>query len=1023
MKLNRNKIYSFALAAVFALTLAGCGGGGGGTAEEPAPPVPTPEEMCTDAGGRYNADGSCTSAADLDQEMIDAAQMAAAMAAAAANTALDEAKAAFNAIAGLESYDELHYGLVSGAVSDAVNAKQAADAANQAAMDADTPEAAREAQKDAEDARDAARDALADANMFAQAVKNAKAAVDQAEADRLAEEERMRMEAQLTEDLAAAVKRAMDANAAAAGVPAAAAAAVATVTAMEGATPAQGAAAQDAANRAATAAATALSSHATAISAQNDRNLTAANAAADAAEQAQMDAEAALGEINAIIAGLQDDIDMAADERQRMMDVAAARTAADMSAMAAEADATKAEAAADRVEEIAPNSAAATSAREAATAARTAATLARAAHAAIMDDMSKNDADEQADEAAKQAMYANGGYMTANTIKDTTETNLGIAQEDNRKRDIANATREANVAAMAARAFATAARTSATNARNAANAANTSYMNAQKYRTDSENAKIKFMEADAAATAAETAATAAEMAADAAEAAHAGIDPNGSGADAQEAQMTAETKQGEASDSADTASTQYMTAMTAMENAAMYASTHVLGLFKSANPEDDPETKDNAATEDVVENNENANRVAAVATALGQAAAAANQTSTAGTEATGISVVWNANVEDDPDTPADEAVTNVREFAITADGSVFAHTDLSADPPTATSKALTPLGALGEFEGVELVREPATGDNVYVHIYTDITQQVPGTPESTVEFDRVVLSGQPVGALSRIELGTDATVTTTAGTSTFTAAYDHDDDGEDAITGATFSCSSGDCSVTFADNEVTQLGSGWTVSGVRAEGTRTIAAVDAVPDADYLTFGVWLSVPDTTGVNNTGVEVGAFSFGSQAHTVNAAITGSATYEGPAVGVRSMGGEVSHVDGTATLTANFGAIDTDAERTTSPPADTTPGSISGTVDIGGMTVHLGEDSDVSDGITGNTRAGDIVHQDAGTATYMYTGVWRGAFYGPADDGATPAQPIAPGSVAGTFGVSGGEDDTAMSLIGAFGAHKQ
>ena len=98
---------------------------------------------------------------------------------------------------------------------------------------------------------------------------------------------------------------------------------------------------------------------------------------------------------------------------------------------------------------------------------------------------------------------------------------------------------------------------------------------------------------------------------------------------------------------------------------------------------------------------------------------------------------------------ADEAVTNVREFAVTADGSAFAHADLSADPPTATSK---PLMALGDFEGVELVREPETGDNVYVHIYTDITQQVAGTPEMTVEFDRVVISGQPVGPLSRITL-------------------------------------------------------------------------------------------------------------------------------------------------------------------------------------------------------------------------------------------------------------------------------
>ena len=70
-----HKLYAFALAAVFALTLAGCGGGGGGTAAAPDPeptPMPTPQETCEGAGGRYNADGSCTSAEDLAAEMAEA---------------------------------------------------------------------------------------------------------------------------------------------------------------------------------------------------------------------------------------------------------------------------------------------------------------------------------------------------------------------------------------------------------------------------------------------------------------------------------------------------------------------------------------------------------------------------------------------------------------------------------------------------------------------------------------------------------------------------------------------------------------------------------------------------------------------------------------------------------------------------------------------------------------------------------------------------------------------------------------
>ncbi len=61
-----NKLYAFALAAVFAIALAGCGGGGG-TAEEPAS-MPTAQEMCEDDGGRWNANMTCTTAEELVTE-------------------------------------------------------------------------------------------------------------------------------------------------------------------------------------------------------------------------------------------------------------------------------------------------------------------------------------------------------------------------------------------------------------------------------------------------------------------------------------------------------------------------------------------------------------------------------------------------------------------------------------------------------------------------------------------------------------------------------------------------------------------------------------------------------------------------------------------------------------------------------------------------------------------------------------------------------------------------------------------
>ena len=95
-----HKFNAFALAAVFALALAGCGGGGG-TAGEPGT-TPTPQEMCVDekgagsvvvdgqcysaeenahrmcvaGGGRDNEDGTCTPAAELAKIEADTAAAA-----------------------------------------------------------------------------------------------------------------------------------------------------------------------------------------------------------------------------------------------------------------------------------------------------------------------------------------------------------------------------------------------------------------------------------------------------------------------------------------------------------------------------------------------------------------------------------------------------------------------------------------------------------------------------------------------------------------------------------------------------------------------------------------------------------------------------------------------------------------------------------------------------------------------------------------------------------------------------------
>ena len=91
MKLTSNKIFSFMLAAAFALTLAGCGGGGGGAADTDDPttmpePMATLQEMCEDAGGRWNADETCTDADALAAEAEEARIAAAAATTKAAGT-------------------------------------------------------------------------------------------------------------------------------------------------------------------------------------------------------------------------------------------------------------------------------------------------------------------------------------------------------------------------------------------------------------------------------------------------------------------------------------------------------------------------------------------------------------------------------------------------------------------------------------------------------------------------------------------------------------------------------------------------------------------------------------------------------------------------------------------------------------------------------------------------------------------------------------------------------------------------
>ncbi len=128
-----NKFYAFALAAVFALTLAGCGGGGGGAAApDPDPPVVDPDPTLA--------------------EQLSAARQAAAAAAAAAMTARDAAMAerdaaqsAFDDLEDKRDNDVPNYTRAMDRLADAKAAYEAAKAAYEAAKAASDAAAAAEA--------------------------------------------------------------------------------------------------------------------------------------------------------------------------------------------------------------------------------------------------------------------------------------------------------------------------------------------------------------------------------------------------------------------------------------------------------------------------------------------------------------------------------------------------------------------------------------------------------------------------------------------------------------------------------------------------------------------------------------------------------------------------------------------------------------------------------------------------------------------------------------------------------------
>ena len=1043
---TRKNIFRMCFAALLAIGLAACGGGA-------SKPEPTAQENCEAADGRWNDDGTCTSAAQL---AVERQQMAISEAIAAAKTAVDGLSAtstdaevdaaktlvdaARTALSGADllsanqvfvlgsSLTAVEGTLAKAKMDIAAHRKQVDDdmkeqrtAANTAISAANTAVAGLSATSTDEDVQ-AAEDAI-------QAAKDAvTAATALSEADR----EAMSQDISTIETTLAGTKSDIDDHRQM----------VADEEQRQGV--------RDAID-AAMAAVDGLSVMSTDEEVDAAKDLIAAAEAALSGATSVLTAEQALalqGRISTIegtldstetaIAAYRKKADDDAED-QRKLDVASARMKAMQSYMSADADAGKAETAADAAEETAPGSAGAMAARAAATAARTAADNAKAAHDAITDDMTKAEADAQAEEAATEAGTANSSYMTAKAENDAIQTADRIGKEQQRTQAIADARSFGGAAVANAKQAADDAQAAADAAGTAATKANNAYMQAVNGRTDATEAKKHADAADAAHTAAQAAADAANDAYMAAKAAIDGVMDDSTTEEAKAARMTAESEEDKAATSKTTAMTQQADAEDALADAQAAQGEHVLSLLMAANDVDQTNAKTRAARIKVV-----AGRIAAAAASTGNR----NDSRDSG-EAT-ATVIWDENTEDDPDTSADETVTRYVRVTI-ADASngvntqsqtqnVDANDDGDFDDDGDTkANAIEIKGLPGFTHGQDVstsrVKAGATANDGHVIVFTNKVQDTAAvTAKAAVSAKS--LTNDPVSGNTVTKVGA------TSGTTIPGVTYFEGTDTADkraAYTGTLTCAANAECSVTVGGTSDSPT---YTVEGYTFTGTRKASPAVTESDGvnnDYLVFGVWMDDVTTPVVG--AFANGPTTFSPGAHTDSgddntwAALVGTATYNGAATGLYTQGTSVDYFQGDAKLTADFDKIGTG--ETVDDELGTITGTISNIMAGGvatGDVINLHTDATPNDGnITDAGAFAGAAVMGAYTVkgsvvTYPYNGTWSGQFRGPsAESGAKGAATLPPDAV-GTFGVTGTDDmgttgtadDVTTSYVGAFGA---
>ena len=364
---------------------------------------------------------------------------------------------------------------------------------------------------------------------------------------------------------------------------------------------------------------------------------------------------------------------------------------------------------------------------------------------------------------------------------------------------------------------------------------------------------------------------------------------------------------------------------------------------------------------------------------------------------------------------------------------------------TKSARAISDHGLGAVWQVTELTADYDNGGTLEIYVATDAQPSDgsldPFQTSSGVVDDNIELSGVPA-----LPADKDFIIV-------WISDGDSIDGSLDGVTGS-FSCANVAGCGFFADRDTAtegyyagRTGISFTPVGGSAQPLAS-SETDTVPRADYLAFGHWLYVPEDV-TDTANYEFGVLASGGDPFEPGnlAGLTGTATYEGDAVGMYYVDGltdspTVGSFTADVALTADFGDSDAtgfiDGEvrnfEFEGDVASSLPTTVALTRELPSPYYNwIPEGFGVEPGSTNvfdTAWQNNPVRMPGGQVDGMtnanvdgesWYGHWTGVFYG---NGAEPTDH--PASVVGVFGSFLGRDDGNRSdagLAGAFGAHRQ